>query len=201
MRCKLAFTFAPAAAGAPAVRRPRTRDDAPLHTAPGAPAPDLDSASADANGRYAALVIADGKPLQLEYVRPIDAVSALFMTDMLRGDFVRDPGLGADTDWIVTAPTKRFYVDPTLAGAHASAPFETGFEQHYVGAQMTDTSGNVIRQWGSAYPYACVIVGATGYGRDGTATAVGQLNDGDPANPPPSPYPSPSLTPCWRRPC
>jgi hypothetical protein len=43
------------------------------------------------------------------------------MTDMLRGDFVRDPGLGADTDWIVSAPTKRFYVDPTLAAARMRA--------------------------------------------------------------------------------
>jgi hypothetical protein len=170
--------------------------DAQLHTAPGAPEPDLDSASADANGRYAVLVIANGKPLQLEYTHAIDAVSALFMSDMLRGDFVRDPTLGADTDWIVTAPTKRFYVDPAFAGAHPSAPFETGFEQHYAGGQMTDTSGNVIRQWGSAYPYACVIVGAIGYGRDGAAMPVGRLNDGGPVNAPPSPYSSPSLTPC-----
>jgi hypothetical protein len=170
--------------------------DAALHTAPGSPAPDLDSASADANGRYAALVIADGKPLQLEYANAIDALSALFMTDMLRGDFVRDPSLGADTDWIVTAPTKRFYVDPTLAGAHASAPFETGFDQSYRGGQMTDLSGNVLRQWGSSYPYACVIVGAVGYGRNGSAMPVGVLNDGGPVNSPPSPYSSPSLTPC-----
>lgn len=170
--------------------------DTPLHTAPGTAAPDLDSASAGADGRYAALVIANGKPLQLEYANAIDAASALFMTDMLRGDFIRDPGLGAETDWIVTAPTKRFYVDPLIAGAHASAPFEKGFDESYRSGQMTDTSGNVIRQWGSGYPYACVIVGAVGYGRDGTAIPVGELNDGGPVNPPASPYSNPSLTPC-----
>jgi hypothetical protein len=170
--------------------------DTTLHTPPGSPAPDLDSASADASGRYAALVIADGKPLQLDYANAIDAVSALFMTDMLRGDFIRDPALGAGTDWIVTAPTKRFYADPARAGAHASAPFETGFDQSYRGGQTTDTGGNVLRQWGSSYPYACVIVGAVAHGRDGSAMPVGQQNDGGPGNAPPSPHSNPSLTPC-----
>ena len=170
--------------------------DAPLHTAPGAPTPDLDSASAASDGRFAALVIAGGTPLQLEYANAIDAVSALFMTDMLRGDFIRDPSLGADTDWIVTAPTKRFYVDAALAGSHASAPFELGFEQQYRGGEMTDTGGTILRQWGSSYPYSCVTVGAIGYGRDGVATPVGQFNDGGPANGAPSPFSSPSLTPC-----
>jgi hypothetical protein len=159
-------------------------------------APDLDSASAGADGLYSALVIAGGKPVALEYANAVDAVSALFMSGMLHGDFIRDPSLGADTDWIVTAPTKRFYVDPTLVGSHAIAPFETGFEQHYVGAQMTDTSGNVIRQWASSYPYACVVVGAVGYGRDGTAMPVGVENDGGGVNGAPSPNSSPSLTPC-----
>lgn len=171
--------------------------DAPLHTAPGTAAPDLDSASAGADGRYAALVLAGGAPLQLEYAHAIDAVSALFMSDMLRGDFIRDASLGADSDWIVTAPTKRFYVDPALAGANASPPFERGFMQSYRGGQMTDTSGTVLRQWGSSYPYACDIVGAIGYGRDGTAMQVGVENDGGPINgggqTPNSSY---SLTPC-----
>jgi hypothetical protein len=135
---------------------------APLHTAPGARAPDLDSASADASGRYAALVVADPTPLQLEYADAIDAVSALFMSGALHGDFLRDASLGAGTDWIVTAPTKRFYVDPSLAGSRAAAPFELGFAEHYRGGQMTDLGGQVIRQWGSSYPYSCVIVGATG---------------------------------------
>jgi hypothetical protein len=170
--------------------------DAPLHTAPGMSAPDLDSASAGADGLYGALVIAGGRPIALEYANPVDAVSALFMTDTLHGDFIRDRSLGAGTDWIVTAPTKRFYVDPTFVGLRAIVPFESGFEQHYVGAQMTDTSGNVIRQWASSYPYSCVIVGAVGYGRDGTATPVGVENDGGQVNGGPSPYSSPSLTPC-----
>jgi hypothetical protein len=171
--------------------------DETLHTAPGAPSPDLDSASAGADGRYAALVIANGTPLQLEYAHAIDAVSALFMTDALRGDFVRDPSLGADTDWIVTAPTKRFYVDPALVGATAAAPFERAFEQSYRGGRMTDLSGNVIREWGSGYPYACSTVGAIAYGRDGAAMPVGVLNDGGPVNGvPPSPNSSYSLTPC-----
>ena len=42
---------------------------------------------------------------------PVDAVSSLFMVDNIYNEYVADPGVGASTEWVVTFPTKRFYVD------------------------------------------------------------------------------------------
>ncbi|HEU4662907.1 MAG TPA: hypothetical protein VFS55_02625, partial [Dokdonella sp.] len=150
---------------------------APLHTAPGDAAPDLDSASAAADARYAALVVVDGAPRTLEYADPVDAVSALFMTSSLEGNYTRNPSIGARTDWIVTAPTKRWYVDPALAGGSAKAPFEVGFVQPYTSGQMS-SNGVVTERWASAYPYACATVGAVGYGHDGIAVPLAAANSG-----------------------
>ena len=48
-----------------------------------------------------------------------DAVSALFMTYGITNDFTVEPAIKAATDWIVTLPTKRFYV----RGSQSFAPF------------------------------------------------------------------------------
>lgn len=50
-----------------------------------------------------------------------DAVSAVLMTDLIRNDFTVEPAIKAATDWIVTMPTKRFYMN-RLVG---TAPFAT----------------------------------------------------------------------------
>ncbi|MGN6519466.1 MAG: hypothetical protein ACTHK2_08595 [Dokdonella sp.] len=167
---------------------------APMHTAPGAAMPDLDSASAGADGRYAALVGVNGGPRTLQYERPVDAVSALFMAASLEGDYTRSESIGARTDWIVTAPTKRFYVDPALAGGAATPPFEVGFAHSYTSGQMT-VHGGVVEQWASAYPYACANVAAVSYGRDGIALALAAANAGGGVDPTAAAS-NPALTPC-----
>ena len=50
-----------------------------------------------------------------------DAVSAVLMVDVVRNDFTVEPAIKAATDWIVTMPTKRFYMN-RLVG---TAPFAT----------------------------------------------------------------------------
>ncbi|HEY6942663.1 hypothetical protein [Dokdonella sp.] len=167
---------------------------APLHTAPGDAAPDLDSASAEPDSRYAALVIIDGAQRTLEYAHPVDAVSALFMAGALEGDFTRNPSIGARTDWIVTAPTKRWYVDPALTGGSAKPPFEASFVQSYTSGQMT-SNGVVVDRWASAFPYACANVGAVAYGRDGVVVPLGAANDGGSAGLADTAA-NPALTPC-----
>ena len=52
------------------------------------------------------------------------------MTPSIANDFLTDSGLGANTDWIVTFPTKRFYVD---AGRYARAPSDPFVEAFYAG--------------------------------------------------------------------
>jgi hypothetical protein len=41
-----------------------------------------------------------------------DAVSAVLMHDQIMNEFVLDAGTNSGTDWVVTMPTKRFYVNP-----------------------------------------------------------------------------------------
>ena len=50
-----------------------------------------------------------------------DAVSAVLMANRLRNDFTVEPAIAAATDWIVTMPTKRYYMN----GLSAAPPFET----------------------------------------------------------------------------
>jgi hypothetical protein len=45
----------------------------------------------------------------------IDAVTTLFTSDTIANDYLVDPHLGATTDWVVSFPTRRFYVDPAYA--------------------------------------------------------------------------------------
>jgi len=74
-----------------------------------------------------AFVFINGRLLQADYAFGIDAVSAVFMSDALYNEYLVPAGLGAATDWIVTFPTKRFYVDPAFVGGTAIAPFSETF--------------------------------------------------------------------------
>ncbi len=61
----------------------------------------------------------------------IDAISALFMRDAIFNEYALDPELDAATEWVVTFPTKRYYVDlvgPT--GPFAVRPFTNPFRDN-----------------------------------------------------------------------
>lgn len=79
------------------------------------------------DGHVEATVLVQGRPMTLVYARPIDAVSAVFMADAINNEVLLNPTLGAQTDWIVTFPTKRYYVDPALEPAAPRAPFASRF--------------------------------------------------------------------------
>jgi len=70
-----------------------------------------------------------GKSLVLDYASGLDAVSAVFMADTLYNEYLIDSGLGASTDWIVTFPTKRFYVDRQRYAVNPVSPFQAPFEK------------------------------------------------------------------------
>ena len=70
--------------------------------------------------------------------RAIDAVSAVFMASTLLNEYNVDTSVGSNTDWVVTFPTKRFYVDPEILGlplgsAGALPPFNFTFGQQSAG--------------------------------------------------------------------
>ncbi len=103
---------------------------APLHFPPSGIAPDLASAVADVvaqqNGIAVDLVIGDQwEQLRFPVDRAIDAVSALFMADAIHNDYVTAASLGADSEWVLSFPTKRHYTD--LPSPPALAPFPRVF--------------------------------------------------------------------------
>ena len=92
--------------------------------------PSLQSAnSADAvNGVARAFVFTNGGQLvTADYAAGVDAVSAVYMSDAIYNTYIVSPSLGANTDWIVTFPTKRFYVDDALYPGAPRQPFVEAF--------------------------------------------------------------------------
>lgn len=98
-----------------------------LNAQPGSVQPSLTSANTDGAGNATALVFNNGSLIQATYGggfgRPIDAVSAVFMHDNIFNEFVLGGIAAATTDWVVTFPTKRYYVDPRIVGSTAIQPF------------------------------------------------------------------------------
>jgi hypothetical protein len=72
----------------------------------------------------------EGRPLAIDYASGVDAVSAVFMADAIYNEYVTAASLGANTDWVVTMPTKEFYVDKNLYPANPTAPFAESFDVH-----------------------------------------------------------------------
>jgi hypothetical protein len=120
------------------------------HTIPGSALPDLSSATKSADGTVSAFVPVGSGMVEAKYSHPEDAISALFMADTLHNEYVVDPGLNAMTDWIVTFPTKRFYVDPSLSGdAAARAPFDVAFGAASGGTSCVPIGRNVLDREGA----------------------------------------------------
>ena len=115
-----------------------------LHTDPGNLAPNLNSGDT-----FMANVFLDnGTPYSATFDgdrASVDAVSFVFMHDSLMNEYVTDQGLLARTEWVLTFPTKRFYVDSTDA---PHAPFTTAW------APVPADSDNLAT--------ACEIVALTG---------------------------------------
>ena len=78
----------------------------------------------------------------------VDAVSAVLMADAISNEFDIESALGAATDWLVTFPTKQFYVDPAFVGVNALdvvRPFNIVFDEfscHGVDPELVDRDGH-----------------------------------------------------------
>lgn len=99
----------------------------PLYTTPESLSPSLQDANQATGAGATAYVFIDGSLLTVDYPIGVDAVSAAFMSDTLYNEYLVDPNFGANTDWIVTFPTKRFYVDTGLYPGTPRAPFPNAF--------------------------------------------------------------------------
>jgi hypothetical protein len=91
-------------------------------------------------GAVAYIFGAGGQLITLDYADGIDAVSAVFTADTLYNEFFTDVNLGAATDWVVTFPTKRFYVDPYYVGAAAIQPFVEVFSENIDGQSNVEVA-------------------------------------------------------------
>jgi hypothetical protein len=116
-----------------------------LHTLKTDPHPTLADALTDpVTQRASASVVIDGRQLRLEYPvgRAIDAVSAVMMVTGLSNEYTIDPQMGAQTEWIQTFPTRRFYNDQALVGNTAIAPFANVYPQTGAEADVFFCEGN-----------------------------------------------------------
>lgn len=112
----------------------------PLFAARGTPTPSLAQANTTPDTATAKVFDAAGVlfrsdfPTSGQSSQAIDAVSAVFMASSLLNEYNVDEGVGSNTDWVVTLPTKRFYTDPEILGvplgtAGALPPFTYTFGQ------------------------------------------------------------------------
>ena len=88
-----------------------------IHFVPGTIHPSLDDG--DQFDAYVATRDSDTNEVEvteLTYARGVDAVSAVFMHDTLSNTFTIQEDLAAATEWVLTFPTKNWYVDPNLLG-------------------------------------------------------------------------------------
>ena len=91
-----------------------------LHTEPGFTTPNLNSG--DNTAGY--VFLDNGASTAWSFGRGVDAVSYVFMHDSIMNEYTTNDDLGAETEWVVTFPTKHFYVYPeTSQSATVLAPF------------------------------------------------------------------------------
>lgn len=107
------------------------------HTDPGDREPNL------ASGDTVSLVPNAGAYSSYTYatLEAVDAVSSLFMTDSISNDVMLNTTLNGMTDWVITFPTKRYYVNGTVVRAP--------FTDLYAGATGPNTACEAltISQW------------------------------------------------------
>jgi hypothetical protein len=108
----------------------------------------------DAGGATAtSYVFNAGTLITSPYTAPaqaIDAVSSIFEAANLYNSYESTADGAIGTDWVVTFPTKRFYVDPLYVSTSVIAPFDEVF-----GGLRCGTSGCVYTDPGNS----CVTVG------------------------------------------
>ena len=102
----------------------------------------------------------------------VDAVTAIFAANNIYNEYQTTAAIKAGSDWVVTFPTKSFYVDPAISGSFTAIP---PFSKIYDGDP------------GASPRYSCVAVGLSIYNQE-EKTTTGSLPGFSP--PPPGAPPS-----------
>ncbi|HEX5122918.1 MAG TPA: hypothetical protein VFV97_06705 [Rhodanobacteraceae bacterium] len=124
-------------------------DRLPVDDLTDATQPSLDGAHSGDSSRTARAYVPNGAAtIVADYDNGIDAVSAVLMSDTIANEFLTAASLGASTDWVVTFPTKRYYVDESVRHT-PRAPFEESFGEHidYDNTRIRGVSRQSIEAW------------------------------------------------------
>jgi hypothetical protein len=88
-----------------------------LHANPGTVDPTLADAQSSDGGEATAIVFDNGQLFQFTFIGPFagrDAVSAVFMHNEIYNEYNTSTGIDADSEWVITFPTKRLHVEEIL---------------------------------------------------------------------------------------
>ncbi len=93
-----------------------------LHQEPGSELPGLNSSDVFTGTVF----LDDGSVLaSTGLTRSVDAVSFLFMHDQIANEYTTEAAINGQTEWVLTFPTKAFYVDPLNVPVPPLDPFVT----------------------------------------------------------------------------
>ena len=97
----------------------------PIHRIPGSTEPSLNSGDQLVGTIFLSTPVAPAIALSNlgAFTRGVDAVSYTFMRDQLMNEYTTQASVLGATEWVITFPTKNFYVDPVIVGAVAIPPF------------------------------------------------------------------------------
>lgn len=85
-----------------------------LHSVPGTSSPSLNSG--DQSQATVFFGVPQDKAVDIFYPRGVDAISATFMHEFTMNEYNIEAGLNAASEWVITFPTKNFYVDRATIG-------------------------------------------------------------------------------------
>lgn len=113
-------------------------------------------------------------PVRFDYAQGIDAVTALFMSDAIYNEYLVSPGLGAATDWVVTFPTRRFYLDPVYGFSDGFTAPGLAFYGSFgpFAARVADREGGIAYPVVGPLAYDVNVVTFTSDAASGSASGV-----------------------------
>lgn len=115
-----------------------------LFTKSSALSPSLASANSGLAGATAN-VFDGGAVVSANFTRGADAVSAVFDSSAIMNEWLTGGGASVGTDWVVTFPTKRFYVNYQYVGAGpALDPFAEVVDENFDGASCVAVGLNIF---------------------------------------------------------
>jgi hypothetical protein len=125
-----------------------------LHQEPGTVFPSLNSGD-DSNG---IVFLDDGTILESGPLdRGVDAVSFVFMHDQIMNEYTTEAAVAGSTEWVITFPTKHFYVyEPSSGDAPPIAPFTTIWDWTEAVEDDPDTDKDESKDAFTTYP--CEVV-------------------------------------------